>query len=104
LRSFPTPPLFLALLVLAGSVGGCAGAPVQEMSNARQAVKAAERAGATVHAPEEFSEAQRLLTQARANLHRGDYRAAREEAEQSREKAVAARRLAETATATTQQP
>jgi HEPN domain-containing protein len=39
------------------------------------------------------------LTEAKTNLNRGDYRAAREGAEQSREKAVAARRLAESATA-----
>ena len=74
------------------------------MSNARQAVRAAERAGAVTYAPAELEEARRLLTEAKANLNRGDYRAARDGAEQSREKAVAARRLAETATAAAPKP
>jgi len=94
----------LAVLVLTGPVFGCAGAPVQEMSNARQAVRAAERAGAVTYAPAELEEARRLLTEAKTNLNRGDYRAARDGAEQSREKAVAARRLAETATAAAPKP
>ena len=45
-------PLLLAVVLLFGAVmAGCAGAPVQEMSNARQAVRAAERAGAATAAP-----------------------------------------------------
>ena len=45
------------------------------------------RAPAT-HAPAELEEARRLLMQAKSNLDRGDYRAAREDAELSREKAM----------------
>ncbi len=77
------------------SLGGCAGAPVQEMSNARQAVKAAERAGAATAAPEVMGEARQLLKSAESHLRRGDYRDARDEAELARTKAVEARRLAE---------
>ena len=36
----------------------CAGAPVQEMSNARQAIKAARDAGADKTAPQTLNEAQ----------------------------------------------
>lgn len=91
---------FLAIaLLVAGLTAGCAGAPVQEMSDARQALRAADRAGAEEHAPELMAEAERLLASARANLYKGEYRVARDEAEQARDKAMEARRVAEQATA-----
>jgi hypothetical protein len=97
-------PLLLALALLFGAVaGGCAGAPVQEMSNARQAVRAAERAGAGTAAPEVLGEARQLLKSAESHLRRGEYRDARDQAELARTKAVEARGLAETAKAP-QQP
>ncbi len=93
-------PLLLALALLFGAVlGGCAGAPVQEMSNARQAVRAAEHAGAAVAAPAILGEAKQLLKSAESHLRRGDYRTARDEAELARTKAVEARGLAEAAKA-----
>jgi hypothetical protein len=89
-------PLLLAVTLLSGAVlAGCAGAPVQEMSNARQAVKAAERAGAATAAPEVMGEARLRLKSAESHLRRGEYRDARDEAELARAKAVEARRLAE---------
>jgi len=89
-------PLLLAFTLLSGAVlAGCAGAPVQEMSNARQAVKAAERAGAATVAPEVMGEARLRLKSAESHLRRGEYRDARDEAELARAKAVEARRLAE---------
>jgi hypothetical protein len=97
-------PLLLAFALLSGAVAsGCAGAPVQEMGNARQAVRAAEQAGATAAAPEVMGEAKQLLKSAESHLRRGDYRTARDEAELARTKAVEARGLAETAKAS-QQP
>ena len=93
-------PLLLGFALLSGAVvSGCAGAPVQEMSNARQAVRAAERAGATAVAPEVMGEAKQLLKSAESHLRRGDYRNARDEAELARTRAVEARSLAETAKA-----
>jgi hypothetical protein len=93
-------PLLLAVTLLSGAVlAGCAGAPVQEMSNARQAVKAAERAGAATAAPEVMGEARLRLKSAESHLRRGEYRDARDEAELARAKAVEARRLAEEAAA-----
>jgi hypothetical protein len=90
------PSSLLALALLAGAaMGGCAGAPVQEMSNARQAVKAAERAGAPAVAPVLMSEAKQTLKSAESHLRRGDYRTARDEAELARSKAVEARRIAD---------
>lgn len=89
-------PLLLAVTLLSGAVlAGCAGAPVQEMSNARQAVKAAERAGAATVAPDLMDEARLRLKSAESHLRRGEYRDARDEAELARTKAVEARLLAE---------
>lgn len=94
-------PLLLAALTL---VAGCAGAPLQEMSDARQAIGAAQRAGAEKHAPAQFAEAQKLVESARLNLTKGDYRQAREEAGQAREKAMEARRIAEEAAKSAESP
>jgi hypothetical protein len=90
------PPLLLAVL-LGATLGGCAGAPFQEMSDARQAIRAAERAGAAQHAPDPLGEARQLVERARVGMQKGDYRQARDDAEQAREKAMEARRLAEAA-------
>ena len=92
-----TLPLLAAVLLVAGVLAGCAGAPVQEMSDARQAVRAADKAGAEEYAPELMAEAERLLASARSNLYKGEYRQARDDAERARDKAMEARRTAEQA-------
>ncbi len=89
--------LLLAAALATAGAGGCAGAPLQEMSDARQAVRAAERAGAGQHAPKELAEAKRLVEKARASMQQGEYRDARDDAERARERATEARRLAEEA-------
>lgn len=78
------------MLALAMSVSGCAGAPVQEMSNARQAIKAARDAGADKIVPSTLSEAQTLLERAETNLQRRAYRDARRDAIAARSKATEA--------------
>ncbi|HET7203160.1 MAG TPA: DUF4398 domain-containing protein [Steroidobacteraceae bacterium] len=88
-------PFALWLLVCIAAVAGCAGAPVQEMSNARQAVRAAEKAGAATLAPELLTEARQALRSAESHLRQGEYRTARDAAELARAKAVEARRVAE---------
>lgn len=97
-------PCALWLLLGIGLVTGCVGAPVQEMSNARQAVRAAEKAGATTAAPELLTEAKQLLKDARTQLNQRDYRAARDNAEGARSKAIEARRIAEAAAANSRAP
>jgi hypothetical protein len=94
------PRFGLAWFLVGVHLSGCVGAPVQEMSNARQAIRAARQAGAEQHAPAILAEAQQLLDQAKGNLQHGEYRAARDQAEQARAKALEARRLAEEATKT----
>ena len=78
-----------ALMWVALSMGlpACAGAPVQEMSNARQAIKAARDAGADKVAPSVMSEAQTLLQRAETSLQRRAYRDARRAAIEARGKA-----------------
>ena len=87
----------LAALLAAPLVTGCAGMPLQQMSDARQAIRAAERAGAEQHAPALLDEARRLVESARQSMHKGEYREARDDAETARAKAMEARRIAEAA-------
>jgi hypothetical protein len=87
--------LSLVALMAFAMLAGCVGAPIQEMSDARQAIRAAERAGAVKYAPEPLAEAKKLVEQARSRMQQREYREARDDAERAREKAVEARRLAE---------
>lgn len=80
----------LLLALLCAGAAGCAGAPVQEMSNARQAIKAARDAGAERAAPEQFSEARSLLEQAETSLQKGAYDDARRSAIAAKTKATEA--------------
>lgn len=93
----PTPPSFARgfLLALLIALGACAGAPVQEMSDARQAIRAAEAVGAEKQASVQMAQARELIKSAEADIRIGDYRQAREHARLSREMAIEARRLAE---------
>ena len=81
-----------ALVIL---LTGCVSAPVQEMSNARQAVVAAADAGAEQHAADILDQARAYLRSAESNLKRHDYREARRDAVVAREKAVEALKAAE---------
>ena len=88
----------LALLVLAGTgLVACAGAPVQEMSNARQAIKAARDANSELSAPPALAEAEALLNRAEDSLQRRAYKAARRDAIAARGKAAEALSSARTA-------
>lgn len=78
-------------LSLGMGVTGCAGAPVQEMSNARQAIKAArEAAGPSVGTPASLAEAEALLNRAEDSLQRRAYKQARRDAIAARGKAAEA--------------
>lgn len=95
LKSIPPSLLRGFLLALVVVLGACAGAPVQEMSDARQAIRAAEAAGAEKQASVEMTQARELIKAAEEDIRIGDYRQAREHARLSREMAIEARRLAE---------
>jgi hypothetical protein len=86
---------FIALYLLLAALAGCAAtAPVQEMSDARQALQAAEQVGAQEQALPSYLSAQRLLESAEALLNEGNYRSAREKANLARRHAVEAREQA----------
>jgi hypothetical protein len=77
----------VGVLIIALGLTACAGAPVQEMSNARQAIRAARDAGAARTAPQKLNEAQALLDRAENNLQRREYREARRDAVAARDRA-----------------
>ena len=72
----------------------CATAPVQEMSDARQAIYSAEAAGAVRRSPEALLAAQRLLWEAQERLEAGAYGEARRYAVDARDAAIKAREQA----------
>lgn len=84
-------------LLIGALLAACAGYPAQQMYDAKESVRAADKAGAAQYAPELFSEAQAHLKAAKASMNSRDYRVARDEAELAREKAIEARRKAEAA-------
>jgi nucleoid-associated protein YgaU len=82
------------LMLAVGIVAGCATAPTQEMSDARQAVQAARDAGATVHTPVAMGNAEQDLSEAENKLRKRDYDSARDEALAAKQQAVKARNMA----------
>jgi hypothetical protein len=79
-----------AAIIGVAVLSGCASPPVQEMSDARQAIRAAQDAGAAATASTTFTEAQGALTRAETQLHKRYYRAARRSAEEAHTKALSA--------------
>ena len=77
----------LCLLALAGCA---AGPPIQEMSDARQAIAAAREAGAAELAPAQLKAAEEELAVAESDLQRGVYWKARESARRAKDDAVEA--------------
>jgi hypothetical protein len=86
----------VSLLMIASA---CAGAPVQEMSDARQAVRAAQAAGAEERAPAELAEARRLIDHAQQQLQRHEYRQAGDTAVEARKMALDALEISRKAAA-----
>ena len=91
---FPVRPAFIAVLLAGVVVTACASAPVQEMSDARQAIRAAQNAGASQKAPAQLQSAQTLMSSAEASLQKRMYRAAKRNAVAAREQAVEAMQAA----------
>lgn len=86
----------LPAVVFAASLIGCAAAPIQEMSDARQAVRAAQEADAARHAPRYLDQAESHLQNAELSLTDGarGYKPAREEAVAAKDAAIKGRTLA----------
>jgi len=72
-------------------MAGCSsGPPVQEMSDARQAIVAAQTAGATTATSPEYAAAQAAISRAEAHLQAQEYVRARLAAVQAKKHAAAA--------------
>jgi len=76
-------------------VTACSSAPVQEMSEARQAIEAARVAGAEQHAAERYRKARSLLETAEDMLNQHHYSKARKSAALARDEAIGAREAAQ---------
>jgi hypothetical protein len=74
---------------------GCESMPVQEMSDARQAIMAAKEAGAEEYAAETLLAAEESLHSAEKYLNSKSYGVARREALEAKSKAIDALRLSE---------
>lgn len=82
------------MVVIALAIAACASAPVQEMSDARQAIYSAEAAGAMQRSSDTLHMAQRLLQEAQIRLEAGAYDDARQHALDARNAAIKAREQA----------
>jgi hypothetical protein len=81
---------FIAVLVGITCLAGCRNPPVQEMSDARQAIAAAQTAGATPTSSPEFQAAQAAIARAESHLEAKEYTRARLAAMQAKHHATAA--------------
>jgi outer membrane murein-binding lipoprotein Lpp len=68
---------FIAVFVGIACLAGCSSAPVQEMSDARQAIAAARVAGATETTSPDLYAAQAAITRAEQHLEAQEYTRAR---------------------------
>jgi hypothetical protein len=81
---------FLAVFVGVVCLAGCAGAPVQEMSDARQAIAAARAAGATPASSPDFYAAEAAIGRAENHLQAEEFTRARLAAMEAKRHAAAA--------------
>jgi nucleoid-associated protein YgaU len=82
------------ITLIVGVMMGCASAPMQEMSDARQALQAARAAGAPMHAPVPYGNAEDQLSKAERELQGRKYKSARNDATNAKQAAVKARNMA----------
>ena len=76
---------------------GCSNAPVQEMSDARLAIRSAEEAGADQFSPQQLNQARELLQQAQLKLEQRAFKDAKRFAVGARDRAIRAREKANAA-------
>lgn len=81
---------FIAMFVGILGLAGCNSAPVQEMSDARQAIAAARVAGATENTSPDFYAAQAAIARAEKHLEAQEYTRARYAAMEAKRHAGAA--------------
>jgi len=94
----PSHLLRAAALAALCMLAACQTAPVQEMSDARQAISVAREAGAAEHAADDFNAAIEHLENAERYLNERRYEFARRDAEQAKIRALDALQRSENAT------
>ena len=87
---FSLPGVAFLLVLISCSINP----PVQEMSNARQAIQSAYEVKAQLYAPSPLKEAEQSLERATNALDKGDYPSARESAIAAQQQAIKARQQA----------
>lgn len=88
--------MLAALMGLCVAVTGCVTAPpVQEMSDARQAIAAAEQANAARYAPVPLGDARRFIAEAEQQIRSESYGLARNNALRAKNRAVQALQVSE---------
>jgi len=95
--SFTMGAVWISALLLSVLVAACGTAPVQEMSEARQAIAAARAVGARDYAAEQYNKAESLLKNAEHMLNNRHYGKARRSANEARDEAIRARETAQQA-------
>ncbi len=83
-KRHPRTLRLLAAAILLGLSACATNPPVQEMSDARQAIQAAISAGAEKYAALALEDARKFLADAEANLQRKAYNGAKNDARESR--------------------
>ncbi len=86
---------WISAVLLSVLVAACGTAPVQEMSEARQAIAAARAVGARDYATEQYNKAESLLKNAEHMLNSRNYSKARQSANEARDEAIQARETAQ---------
>lgn len=91
LRDYRTRVRRLLVIVLLAALTGCVTTPpVQEMSDARQAISAAHTAGADLAAPTLYNRAVALMKSAEQKLERRSFKVAKRQAQAARRLAIEA--------------
>ena len=85
---------FQVLILLVYGVAGCAGAPTQELADARSAMIAAEEAHGKETVADNLTAAKKIINNAEVQLELGNYPDARKLAVQARNEATKARNIA----------
>jgi hypothetical protein len=80
----------LAVFIAVACLAGCRGPPVQEMSDARQAIAAARVAGAAERSPADYTAAQAAIARAEVHLQAQEYTRARLAALEAKRRAASA--------------
>jgi hypothetical protein len=81
---------YLIMIACAVWLAACKGPPVQEMSDARQAIAAARAAGAAERSPTELNAAQAAIQRAEQDLELRHFARARYSAQEAKRRAASA--------------